>query len=298
MTSCPCYDEKLQELGGRMIEVKHITKTYGGKKNAFVALDDVNIEIADGASVAILGKSGSGKSTLMHAISGLDKPERGEVLVDGEDILRLKTRATDRFRAEKIGFIFQSFFVEGGETCYDNVSLSLETAGVPRAQRKRRIESALKAVDLTDKTKVRAKYLSGGQKQRLAIARAIAGEPAILFADEPTGNLDSATSAVIEDLLFEYQKQHGATLIIVTHDEDLAKRCERIIRIKDGRIESDSAIEDAIRIAQGKMVASGAHRHAATVTIAAAAPLPEPKKPRRQTKQSRTTKATKKEAKK
>ena len=298
MTSCPCYDEKLQELGGRMIEVKHITKTYGSKKNAFVALDDVNIEIADGASVAILGKSGSGKSTLMHAISGLDKPERGEVLVDGEDILRLKTRATDRFRAEKIGFIFQSFFVEGGETCYDNVSLSLETAGVPRAQRKRRIESALKAVDLTDKTKVRAKYLSGGQKQRLAIARAIAGEPAILFADEPTGNLDSVTSAVIEDLLFEYQKQHGATLIIVTHDEDLAKRCERIIRIKDGRIESDSAIEDAIRIAQGKTVASGAHRHAATVTIAAAAPLPEPKKPRRQTKQSRTTKATKKEAKK
>lgn len=298
MTSCPYYDEKLQELGGRMIEVKHITKTYGGKKNAFVALDDVNIEIADGASVAILGKSGSGKSTLMHAISGLDKPERGEVLVGGEDILRLKTRAIDRFRAEKIGFIFQSFFVEGDETCYDNVSLSLETAGVPRARRKRRIESALKAVDLTDKTRVRAKHLSGGQKQRLAIARAIAGEPAILFADEPTGNLDSVTSAVIEDLLFEYQKQHGATLIIVTHDEDLAKRCERIIRIKDGRVESDSAIEDAIRIAQGKMVASGAHRHAATVTIAAAAPLPEPKKPRRQTKQSRTTKATKKEAKK
>ncbi len=298
MTSCPYYDEKLQELGGRMIEVKHITKTYGGKKDAFVALDDVNIEIADGASVAILGKSGSGKSTLMHAISGLDKPERGEVLVDGEDILRLKTRATDRFRAEKIGFIFQSFFVEGGETCYDNVSLSLETAGVPHAQRKRRIESALKAVDLTDKTKVRAKHLSGGQKQRLAIARAIAGEPAILFADEPTGNLDSVTSAVIEDLLFEYQKQHGATLIIVTHDEDLAKRCERIIRIKDGRIESDSAIEDAIRIAQGKTVASGAHRHAATVTIAAAAPLPEPKKPRRQAKQSRATKPIKKEAKK
>jgi predicted ABC transporter, ATPase component len=127
-----------------MIEIKHITKTYGGKKNAFVALDDVNIEIADGASVAILGKSGSGKSTLMHAISGLDKPERGEVLIDGEDILCLKTRAIDRFRAEKIGFIFQSFFVEGDETCYDNVSLSLETAGVPRARRKRRIESALK----------------------------------------------------------------------------------------------------------------------------------------------------------
>lgn len=281
-----------------MIEVKHITKTYGGKKNTFVALDDVSLEIKDGASVAILGKSGSGKSTLMHAISGLDKPQKGEVLVDGEDILRLKPRATDKFRAEKMGFIFQSFFVEGGETCYNNVGLSLETAGVPRSQRKRRIEAALKAVDLADKVKSRAKDLSGGQKQRLAIARAIASEPAILFADEPTGNLDSVTSAVVEDLLFDYQKQHGATLIIVTHDEDLAKRCERIVRIKDGRIEADSAIEDAIRIAQGKTVAPGAHRHAAAVTIAAAVPLPEPKKPRRQTKRSATTKAIKKEAKK
>lgn len=223
-----------------MIEVKHITKTYGSKKNVFVALDDVSLEIKDGASVAILGKSGSGKSTLMHAISGLDKPQEGEVLVDGEDILRLKPRATDKFRAEKMGFIFQSFFVEGGETCYDNVSLSLETAGTPHDQRKRRIESALEAVDLTDKTKSHAKDLSGGQKQRLAIARAIASEPAILFADEPTGNLDSATSAAIENLLFEYQKRHHATLIIVTHDEDLARRCEQIICIKDGRIESDS----------------------------------------------------------
>lgn len=228
-----CYIES-------MITVKHITKTYGGKKNTFVALDDVSLEIKDGASVAILGKSGSGKSTLMHAISGLDKPQKGEVLVDGEDILRLKPRATDKFRAEKMGFIFQSFFVEGGETCYNNVGLSLETAGVPRSQRKQRIEAALKAVDLADKVKSRAKDLSGGQKQRLAIARAIASEPAILFADEPTGNLDSVTSAVVEDLLFDYQKQHGATLIIVTHDEDLAKRCERIVRIKDGRIEADS----------------------------------------------------------
>ena len=154
-----------------MIEVKHITKTYGGKKNTFVALDDVSLEIKDGASVAILGKSGSGKSTLMHAISGLDKPQKGEVLVDGEDILRLKPRATDKFRAEKMGFIFQSFFVEGGETCYNNVGLSLETAGVPRSQRKQRIEAALRAVDLADKVKSRAKDLSGGQKQRSVLDR-------------------------------------------------------------------------------------------------------------------------------
>lgn len=223
-----------------MIEVKNITKIYGKKKNAFTALDDVSLNIEEGSSVAILGKSGSGKSTLMHAISGLDKPQKGKVLIDGEDILRLRPRATDRFRAQKMGFIFQSFFVEGGENCYDNVSLALETAGVARIGRKKRIIEALEAVDLGDKIKSRAKDLSGGQKQRLAIARAIVGRPQILFADEPTGNLDSATSKVIEDLLFNYCKENNATLIIVTHDEDLAKKCQRVIHIKDGKIESDS----------------------------------------------------------
>lgn len=223
-----------------MIEVKNITKIYGKKKNAFTALDRVSLNIEEGSSVAILGKSGSGKSTLMHAISGLDKPQKGKVLIDGEDILRLKPRATDRFRAQKMGFIFQSFFVEGGESCYDNVSLALETAGVVRIGRKKRIIEALEAVDLGDKIKSRAKDLSGGQKQRLAIARAIVGRPQILFADEPTGNLDSATSKVIEDLLFNYCKENNATLIIVTHDEDLAQKCQRVIHIKDGKIESDS----------------------------------------------------------
>ena len=224
-----------------MIEVKHITKIYGKKKNAFTALDDVSLNIEEGSSVAILGKSGSGKSTLMHAISGLDKPQKGKVLINGEDILRLRPRATDKFRAQKMSFIFQSFFVEGGESCYDNVSLALETAGVVRIGRKKRIIEALEAVDLGDKIKSRAKDLSGGQKQRLAIARAIVGRPHVLFADEPTGNLDSATSKVIEDLLFNYCKENNATLIIVTHDEDLAQKCQRVIHIKDGKIESDSA---------------------------------------------------------
>ena len=223
-----------------MIEVKNITKIYGKKKNAFTALDDVSLNIEEGSSVAVLGKSGSGKSTLMHAISGLDKPQKGKVLIDGEDILRLRPRATDKFRAQKMSFIFQSFFVEGGESCYDNVSLALETAGVVRIGRKKRIIEALEAVDLGDKIKSRAKDLSGGQKQRLAIARAIVGRPQILFADEPTGNLDSATSKVIEDLLFNYCKENNATLIIVTHDEDLAQKCQRVIHIKDGKIESDS----------------------------------------------------------
>ena len=225
-----------------MIEVKNVTKIYN-KKNAFIALDNINITIPSNTSVAILGKSGSGKSTLMHAISGLDKPQKGQVLVDGEDILRLKPRAIDRFRASKMAFIFQSFFVEGGESCYNNVSLSLETAGVPVRKRKKLIEQALQSVDLGDKIKSRAKDLSGGQKQRLAIARAIVGEPEILFADEPTGNLDSVTSKVIEDLLFDYQKKNRATLIIVTHDEELASRCNTVINIKDGKIVSQSTEE-------------------------------------------------------
>lgn len=225
-----------------MIEVKNVTKIYN-KKNVFTALDNINLTIPSNTSVAILGKSGSGKSTLMHVISGLDKPQKGQVLVDGEDILRLKPRATDRFRASKMAFIFQSFFVEGGESCYNNVSLSLETAGVPVRKRKKLIEQALQSVDLGDKIKSRAKDLSGGQKQRLAIARAIVGEPEILFADEPTGNLDSVTSKVIEDLLFNYQKKNRATLIIVTHDEELASRCNTVINIKDGKIVSQSTEE-------------------------------------------------------
>jgi len=220
-----------------MIEVHHITKTYGKKSNVFTALDDVNFEIPDGASVAILGKSGSGKSTLMHAMSGLDRPQQGEVMIDGENILKLKQKAVDTFRATKMSFIFQSFFVQGNETCYDNVSLPLEIAGVPRRARKARVVHALEAVELGSKIKSKAKDLSGGQKQRLAIARAIVNQPKILFADEPTGNLDSTTGDVIEKLLFNYNKKNGTTLIIVTHDPDLADKCDIKIAIKDGKIE-------------------------------------------------------------
>lgn len=219
-----------------MIEVKHITKTYGKKHNRFRAIDNVSFTIPDGASVAILGKSGSGKSTLMHAMSGLDRPEKGKVLIDGQNILEMSQKNIDRFRSEKMSFIFQSFFVQAKETCYDNVSLPLEIAGTPNRHRRSKIEKALQAVELGDKKKSRARDLSGGQKQRLAVARAIVNEPRILFADEPTGNLDSVTSLVIEDLLLKYNRENGVTLIVVTHDEDLAKRCDTQILIKDGEI--------------------------------------------------------------
>lgn len=220
-----------------MIEVKNVNKTYGKKQNIFTALDDVNFEIPDGASVAILGKSGSGKSTLMHAMSGLDRPQTGEVIIDGENILKLKQKAIDTFRATKMSFIFQSFFVQGNESCFDNVSLPLEIAGVSKRARKARVIHALEAVELGDKIKSKAKNLSGGQKQRLAIARAIVNQPRVLFADEPTGNLDSATGEVIEKLLFNYNKKNGTTLIIVTHDPELAGKCDMQIAIKDGKIE-------------------------------------------------------------
>lgn len=221
-----------------MIEVKNITKTYGKKSNAFRALDDVSLTIPDGASVAILGKSGSGKSTLMHAISGLDKPEKGEIIIDGKNILALKQKDIDKFRSKTISFIFQSFFVQANESCYDNVSLPLEIANVAPSKRKSKIEAALKAVELFDKKKSRARDLSGGQKQRLAVARAIVNSPRILFADEPTGNLDSVTGKVVEDLLFGYNKKNKVTLIIVTHDSELARKCDIQVRIKDGKIES------------------------------------------------------------
>jgi putative ABC transport system ATP-binding protein len=219
-----------------MIEVRQITKTYGKKKNTFTALRDVSFEIPDGASVAIVGKSGSGKSTLMHVMSGLDHPESGEIMIDGDNILKFKPKQMDKFRSSEMSFVFQSFFVQGNESCYNNVSLPLEIAGVPMRARKPKVERALRAVELADKTRSRARDLSGGQKQRLAIARAIVNEPKILFADEPTGNLDSATGEVVEKLLFRYNKDNSTTLIVVTHDIDLAKKCDMQVYLKDGAI--------------------------------------------------------------
>ncbi len=233
-----------------MIEVKNISKTYGKKKTAFQALKNVSFQIPRGASVAIIGKSGSGKSTLMHAMSGLDKPESGEIIVDGINILTLKPKQVDRFRSDKIGFIFQSFFVQANESCFDNVSLPLEIARVSRTRRKKRVEQALKEVDLLDKKKNRARDLSGGQKQRLAIARAIVTEPEILFADEPTGNLDSVTGALVEDLLFGFNKQKNMTLIIVTHDDELAAKCDIRLYVKDGIIEKMESKQRARKVTQ------------------------------------------------
>lgn len=220
-----------------MIQLKNVSKIYGKKDTTFTALDTVNVEIPDGASAAIVGKSGSGKSTMMHVMSGLDRVSSGQVIVDGQNLADLKHKAIDNFRVEKVGFIFQSFFVQANESCFYNVSLPLEIKGLSGAERKKRVTEALETVELGDKISQKAKNLSGGQKQRLAIARAIVNDPRIIFADEPTGNLDTTTGDLIEDLLFKLNKDSGSTLVIVTHDGELADKCDMQIHIKDGKIE-------------------------------------------------------------
>jgi putative ABC transport system ATP-binding protein len=223
-----------------MIKVKDVTKVYGSKTTRFVALRQASFEIDDGASVAIVGKSGSGKSTLMHVMSGLDRPQRGEVMIGGRDILRLSQNKVDEFRAREMSFVFQSFFVEGNESCFENVSLPLEINNLSRGEITKLVRRSLAAVDLSDKINQKAKDLSGGQKQRLAIARAIVNQPKILFADEPTGNLDSASGDRVIEALFKYNRDHGTTLIIVTHDAELAAKCDMQIHITDGKIDKIS----------------------------------------------------------
>lgn len=197
----------------------------------------MSLSIGRGESVAIVGKSGSGKSTLMHLLALLDTPNSGSVLVNGVDARTLPTRDLNRLRNGTFGFVFQQFFMIPSATVLENVILPLKIAGVPHAQRVERGMEVLRQVEMEDKARNLATALSGGQKQRTVIARALANSPKVIFADEPTGNLDSATGAVVEDILFALNAEQGITLVVVTHDEDLAARCDRRIFLKDGAVE-------------------------------------------------------------
>ena len=239
-------------MADQLLSVRGLHKVYGKRDSKFEALRGINIEINRGESVAIVGKSGSGKSTLMHLLALLDRPTKGEIILDGTNTTKLKQRQLNRLRNKEFGFVFQSFFMNANDTVLNNVILPLKIAGVGRRERKLRAMHALKIVGLESKAKNKAKNLSGGQKQRVCIARAIVNDPAVIFADEPTGNLDSATGRKIEDILFELNREKEITLIIVTHDQDLANKCHRQIHISDGHVVSDEDYVPAEEIAEAK----------------------------------------------
>jgi putative ABC transport system ATP-binding protein len=211
---------------------KEITSLDGAGAPALKILQGVNLEVAPGATVAIVGASGSGKTTLLSLLAGLDSPTAGEIHLAGARLDQLDEDARAQRRAGTVGFVFQSFQLLSGFTALENVMLPAELAR--RSDPRERAREALRRVGLAERLNHYPHQLSGGEQQRVAIARAFAGDPQILFADEPTGNLDTATGAVIIDLLFELNAQSNATLVLVTHDEALARRCARVLTLKEG----------------------------------------------------------------
>ncbi len=222
-----------------ILVANNITKSYGRGEARFQALRGVSLDVRTGESVAIVGKSGSGKSTLMHLLALLDTPDSGSLRVDGRDAAGLSARQTNALRNEVFGFVFQQFFMIPSATVLENVALPLKIAGMPARERRRRSMEVLEQMEMADKAGNKATALSGGQKQRVVLARALANQPKLIFADEPTGNLDTATSAVVEDLLFGLNADQGITLVIVTHDPDLAARCDRQIHLSDGLVQDE-----------------------------------------------------------
>jgi putative ABC transport system ATP-binding protein len=240
MMTRPAGEPRPAPAAAPVLDLVTVTKVYPGKPPV-PALREVSLSVAAGELVAVLGPSGSGKSTLLHLAGTLDLPTTGTVRVAGQDVATLGDRQLAGLRAASIGFVFQQFFLAEHQTVIDNVADGLLYAGVGLGQRRDQAAVALERVGLGHKLSARPTQLSGGERQRVAIARAIAGSPAVVLADEPTGNLDQATGAAILDLLGQLNDAVGTTIVVVTHDQQVAARTRRQVQMLDGRIISDTA---------------------------------------------------------
>lgn len=228
-----------------MIEVRDIVKKYVTGEIDFTALKGINLKIEKGEFTAIMGPSGSGKSTLMNILGLLDRFNSGKYILNGNDVSNLNDKELAYIRNKEIGFVFQAFNLLPRMNLLENVELPMTYAGVSKKQRRERALAALDKVGLSDRVKHRPNEISGGQKQRVAIARAIVNDPAVIMADEPTGNLDTKSSVEIMRI-FQDLNNEGATVIMVTHEPDIAKHCKRVVRFRDGEIISDETVKDRI----------------------------------------------------